>query len=205
MVGSMNGERTLSGAMCDNGRRAPRELKNRMSTISKDEAILALCRLGEVARLAGANVELLLLGGGAMVLSFNARQSTKDLDVVILAPDDRARVYEWAKQIAFELSWPDDWLNDAVKGFVVSGSDCKEVLSSPGIRVWVPAVEQLLAMKLCAWRDDVDIGDARRLLRELTGSNEDIWRRVEPLLLPGRELKARYAFADLWESTHGDT
>ncbi|HZL35047.1 MAG TPA: hypothetical protein VFC78_07040 [Tepidisphaeraceae bacterium] len=176
-----------------------------MSTISKDEAILALCRLGEVARLAGANVELLLLGGGAMVLSFNARQSTKDLDVVILAPDDRARVYEWAKQIAFELSWPDDWLNDAVKGFVVSGSDCKEVLSSPGIRVWVPAVEQLLAMKLCAWRDDVDIGDARRLLRELTGSNEDIWRRVEPLLLPGRELKARYAFADLWESTHGDT
>lgn len=66
-----------------------------------------------------------------------------------------------------------------------------------------PSFAQLLAMKLCAWRDELDIGDARRLLRELTGSKEEIWENVAQFLTPGRELKARYAFDDLWEGMHG--
>jgi hypothetical protein len=66
-----------------------------------------------------------------------------------------------------------------------------------------PSFEQLLAMKLCAWRDDIDIADARRLLGAVNGSRDDIWHRVEAFLQPGRELKARYAFDDLWEETHG--
>lgn len=58
-------------------------------------------------------------------------------------------------------------------------------------------------MKLCAWRDDVDIADARRLLQELTGAYDEGWRKVEPCLQPGRELKAKYAFDDLWEESRG--
>jgi len=69
-------------------------------------------------------------------------------------------------------------------------------------------VAQLLAMKLCAWRDDLDIQDAERLLQELIKSEkcdiDVIWRRVEPHLSPGRELKARYALLDLWESLYDD-
>jgi hypothetical protein len=71
---------------------------------------------------------------------------------------------------------------------------------SEGIRVFRPAYEQLLAMKLCAWRDDIDIADARRLLLELPGDRERVWLLVEPFLQQGRELKARYAFDDLWEA-----
>jgi hypothetical protein len=74
----------------------------------------------------------------------------------------------------------------------------------PGIAVHVPSVEQLLAMKLCAWRDDVDIADAKRLLPELTGAHDEVWKRVEAHLFPGRELIAKYAFEDLWETTHGN-
>ena len=61
-------------------------------------------------------------------------------------------------------------------------------------------------MKLSAWRDDVDIADARRLLADLLqiGKRADVWQRIVPYLLPGRELKAQYAFEDLWESIHGD-
>jgi len=73
-----------------------------------------------------------------------------------------------------------------------------------GIQVRRPATAQLLAMKLSAWRDDIDIADARRLLQEMSGSREDIWQAVEPYLVPGDELKAQYAFADLWETYHGD-
>ncbi len=61
-------------------------------------------------------------------------------------------------------------------------------------------------MKLCAWRDDVDIADASRLLADLApvGNRAEVWQRVVPYLLPGRELKAHYAFEDVWESVYGD-
>jgi hypothetical protein len=58
-------------------------------------------------------------------------------------------------------------------------------------------------MKLSAWRDDVDIGDARVLLQKFAGERTQIWSLIEPFLVPGRELKARYAFDDLWESERG--
>jgi hypothetical protein len=59
-------------------------------------------------------------------------------------------------------------------------------------------------MKLSAWRDDVDIEDARRLLLEMKGDQEKIWQSVEPFLIPGQQLKARYAFLDLWETLDDD-
>jgi hypothetical protein len=77
------------------------------------------------------------------------------------------------------------------------------VLSVPGIEVRSPSTAQLLAMKLSAWRDDVDITDASRLLEEMRGSRDEIWLEVEPYLIPGSELKARYAYADLWEARRG--
>ena len=46
-------------------------------------------------------------------------------------------------------------------------------------------------MKLSAWRDDVDIEDARQLLLEMEGDQADIWETVMPYLVPGHELKAQ--------------
>lgn len=40
-------------------------------------------------------------------------------------------------------------------------------------------------------------------LPEVPGRREDVWSAIEPFLVPGRELKARYAFEDLWEAVHG--
>ncbi len=115
-------------------------------------------------------------------------------------------VRQAAKQVAAELGWSEDWLNDAAKGYLVGLSEGPLVYESRGVRVWQPAPEQLLTMKLSAWRDEVDIDDARRLLQELHpgGERDATWKRVEPYLVPGRELKAQYAFLDLWESIYGD-
>ncbi len=71
--------------------------------------------------------------------------------------------------------------------------------------VKAPAIEQILAMKLCAWRQDADIEDADCLLRQMTRCNLDrqqIWQLIEPYLIPGKELKAKYAFDDLWGLQH---
>lgn len=82
------------------------------------------------------------------------------------------------------------------------------IYSAPGIVVHSPALAQLLAMKLSAWRDDVDIQDAGRLLREMisdSSENQDaFWALIEPYVMPSQALKARYAFLDLWESIYGD-
>ncbi len=138
-----------------------------------------------------------------MVLAYNARLATHDVDVFILSPKEARIARTLAQQVAQELKWPDDWLNDGAKGFLVGISKGPVIFSAPGIVVKRPEVAQLLAMKLSAWRDDVDIDDARRLLQELQGSQSEIWQRVEPFLVPGQQLKAQYAFLDLWETIYG--
>jgi hypothetical protein len=42
------------------------------------------------------------------------------------------------------------------------------------------------------------------MLQEMAGNQAEIWEAVEPFLVPGDELKAQYAFADLWETLYGD-
>ena len=171
----------------------------RMATINRQDILAALMRLGELAAAREEQLDLLLLGGGVMVVVFGTRNATRDLDVVILSPADRGHVRELAATVADEKHWPSDWLNDAAKGFLIGPADGPIIFQSPGIVVRRPSIEQLLAMKLCAWRDDVDIADARRLLQELSGSQQEIWERVKAFLQPGKELKATYAFDDLCE------
>ena len=138
-------------------------------------------------------------------MAYEARLSTRDVDVFIRSPREARIVRELARQVASERDWNEDWLNDAAKGYLVGVSEGVLLFSAPGIEARAPALEQLLAMKLSAWRDDVDIADARRLLEELAGGREqnDIWQMVEPYLVPGDELTAQYAFLDLWESLYG--
>ena len=177
-----------------------------MALLTRQDIINALERLGQLAAADGCTLHLLVVGGAAMVLGYNARQSTHDIDAVFLPPPEARVIRAWAAAIAQEYNWSDDWLNDAAKGFLIGTSYGPLLLQAPGIEVRQPAVEQLLAMKLCAWRDDVDIADASRLLTalEVEANREAVWRRIEPFLLPGRELKAQYAFEDIWESVHGD-
>ena len=140
-----------------------------------------------------------------MVLRFDARQSTRDVDAVILLPREAMLIREMARQVAEEQDWPEDWLNDGAKAYLVGISDGPLVFQAPGIEARAPSMEQLLAMKLSAWRDDVDISDARRLLQEVAGGRkrDDVWKNLEPYLVKGDELTAQYAFLDLWESLYG--
>lgn len=165
----------------------------------------ALERLGQLAQEKDLRVELLIIGGAAMALAYQTRLSTRDVDAIALAPDT-ATVRQLADVVATERGWETDWLNDGAKGYLVGVSDGPIIFQAAGIVARRPAVTQLLALKLSAWRDEVDIGDARRLLQELdlNQTPEQIWEHIKPYLVPGRELKARYALGDLWEAVHGD-
>lgn len=177
-----------------------------MALLSRQEIIAALERLGQLALAEGSTLQLVVVGGAAMVLGYNARQATHDVDALFLAPPEAHVVRRWAGIVASENNWPEDWLNDGAKGYLVGFSAGPILITAPGIEVRQPAAAQLLAMKLCAWRDDVDIADAARLLADVVtwGDRQQVWQLLEQHLLPGRELKARYAFDDLWESMYGE-
>jgi len=175
-----------------------------MATLSKHELDMGRRRLGELAVTKGVEIDLVIIGGAAMVLGFEARKATKDVDVVIRAPA-AAIVRQLAAELAEELGWSADWLNDAAKGFVGQPSAGPILLQAPGIVARTVSVHHLLALKLAAWRDDVDIDDARLLLRNCPpeGSRDALWNRIEVFVPRGREQTAWYAFLDLWEEIHG--
>jgi len=179
-----------------------------MATLTRDDITAALARLGQLAEERGQTLELILVGGAAMVLAYQARLSTRDVDIVIMAPRGaESQVRQLAKQIAAERDWPEDWLNDAAKGYMVGLSLGEVLIAVPGLKAYAPSVAQLLAMKLSAWRDDLDIADARCLLQVLVADGQDremLWKSVEPYLVRGDELTAQYAFQDLWEALYGN-
>ena len=156
----------------------------------------------ELERL-GASCELAIVGGAAVVLLYGARDATKDIDAVVLSANSSDGVREAITRSAQRLGLPDDWLNDAAKGYVHGLTLGERVFEANSLVVNALAPQQLLAMKLCAWRDDLDIEDARLLMSKLVGGRDEVWHSVEHHLLPGRETKAYFAFCDLWESERG--
>ncbi|MBK9008114.1 MAG: nucleotidyltransferase [Anaerolineae bacterium] len=176
-----------------------------MGIFTRSEIEEGLKRLGELAQARGIHIQLTLVGGAVMVLQFDARSSTRDIDAVILEPREARLVRELAKSVAEEFDWTEDWLNDGAKGYLVGISNGPIVFQAPGIEARTPSLEQLLAMKLSAWRDDIDVSDARRLLQEVGKGRkkDDVWQSVEPFLVKGDELTAQYAFWDLWENLYG--
>ena len=110
------------------------------------------------------------------------------------------------KRVADELDLPSDWLNDGAKGYVTGESEGPILHRSAGIVVRTLAFAHLLALKLMAWRDDVDFTDALRILQALKeqpgtdcSSPEKLSELVEPYFIPSRRMEASYALGELWE------
>lgn len=163
-------------------------------------ALLALA--GELAA-QSTRCEIVVVGGAALVLLYGAREATKDVDVLIVDQANTPTIRSAVRRVATALELPEDWLNDAAKGYVHGLALGDVLIDEPSLLVRALAPHHLLAMKLSAWRDDVDIEDATLLLAQLRGQRETVWESIEPYLIPGRETEAYFAFCDLWEAEHG--
>jgi hypothetical protein len=119
--------------------------------LSRDKVLVALQRVSELLAAKDVVGEIDIVGGAAMMLAFQARQSTKDVDAVF-APVREVR--EAAAQVARELDLAPDWLNDAAKAFLSPHGPFTEVYTPqfPNLRVLMPTPQYLLAMKVMASR-----------------------------------------------------
>lgn len=119
---------------------------------------------GRLAR-RGVVGEIHVFGGAAMVLAFDARTATRDVDA-LFEPD--GPVLEAAREVAEELGLPRSWLNNQASSYV-SGRAGRgtPVYDHPHLRVMTTPAEHLLAMKVRAARAARDTEDIRLLLQTL--------------------------------------
>lgn len=143
--------------------------------LTKEQILAALARLNELLHEKGVIGEVCIFGGAAMVLAFDARESTRDVDGIFVPKQD---VIDSARQVAGEFGFEPDWLNDGVKGFISDDAeytaDGMPVFSN--LRIMRPTTEYLLAMKCLASRaadasTDGDRADIITLLK-LSGITE---------------------------------
>ncbi|MGJ8652594.1 MAG: hypothetical protein ACSHX8_04930 [Opitutaceae bacterium] len=121
-----------------------------MKTIGKEQILSALRRLGQLAQEEHIELELSIYGGCAMMLAFDRRMVTRDVDA-IFHPSNSVRPL--IAQVAEEMQLPEEWLNDDVRQFLAPEGAMRELpLDLPGIKVTTPTASYLLAMKALAGR-----------------------------------------------------
>jgi hypothetical protein len=163
------------GRFCDP--RLPRHLRDvlfrtmPLRRMTRDEIEAALVRLSELAATEGVRLEMTLYGGALMLLAYDARDSTKDVDAIVHPAEVARRL---VARVAEERGLPEDWLNDDVKCFVSTREAKNELVIAnvlpDGLHVTRPTAKYLLAMKVMACRMPLpgyagDLADIATLLR----------------------------------------
>jgi hypothetical protein len=166
--------------------------------VEKEEIRQCLEELNDELRAMNVKGEVCLYGGAVMCLVFDARPSTKDVDAVF-KPTREMR--EAAARVADAHGLPDDWLNDAVKGFVVPHPQ-RVLFDFSNLKVFVPDPDYLLAMKTLAARvDTTDAADVKLLIGVL-GLQEpkEVFAILEKYY-PHRQIKpaTQYFIEELFE------
>jgi hypothetical protein len=145
--------------------------------------------------------EIHVFGGAAMVLAFDARPATRDVDA-LFAPD--GPMLDAAAEVADELGLPRSWLNNQASTYV-SGRAGRgtPVYDHANLRVMVTPPEHLLAMKIRAARAVRDTDDLRLLLATLEIGTVDQAVEIVDRYFPDESLgvRSRQLLEDLLEDT----
>jgi len=132
--------------------------------MTADEITKYLSELNDELRSANIKGEITIYDGAVMCLVYDARPATKDVDA-IFKPSSEIRVL--IKRIAERNGLPPDWLNDGLKGYLVSHPR-RILFDLSNLKVFVPEPDYMLAMKAMSARADTyDQTDVRILINVL--------------------------------------
>lgn len=170
-------------------------------TMDRNQITFFLEKLSEALGEKGVQGEIVVYGGAAMVLALKARVSTKDVDA-IFAPKEI--IYQVSREIEKLYGAPENWLNDAVKGFISSKEEHEPFGDLPNLKIYTATPEYLLAMKclsLRLGRGDTDLDDILFLIKHLgIQSSNDLLNLVEKYYPRNRiSPKTQFAIEELFE------
>lgn len=141
---------------------------------------------------AGVRGEIGICGGAVMCLVFKARESTKDVDAIFLPTEE---IRHASKIVADKLGVPEDWLNDAAKGYFLSRPPVHDVVELSNLRVWAPQADYMLAMKCVSARfDSHDLDDTKFLLAHLGIRSIEEASRIIEQYYPRKVIPAKTQF-----------
>ncbi|MBL8669749.1 MAG: hypothetical protein JNK11_03780 [Alphaproteobacteria bacterium] len=134
------------------------------TTIDRETLLQALDRLGAILRRQKQVGEIADCGGSAILLQFDWREGTRDVDVVVR--EGHGPVHEAARAVEADLALPAGWLSEAVAGYLSRSGDARGLselgqfprdAGPPALRVLVARPEYLFAMKALAARIETSV------------------------------------------------
>gem|GEM_PF-1379281 len=145
------------------------ESQKRAGAMDKQKLDRAFARLGQLLRERRVAGEIAVFGGAAIVLGFEFRTATEDVDAMIT--QGHGQVVKAQEEVGLELGLPPNWLNEQGTSYLSKHKDFEMFKTYPsegqfGLRVLTATPQYLLAMKLLAFRSD-DIQDIVLLARGL--------------------------------------
>jgi len=127
-----------------------------------------------------------------MVLAYNARRATVDVDAAFLPA---AEVRDAARRVAEDLGLEPDWLNDGAKSFMPGNDpDQFSVFEGNNLSMAAASPRYLLAMKLLAARVDRDQDDIRALYELCGFSTAEDGLRLLEVTYPNHVIAPRAQF-----------
>jgi len=145
--------------------------------MNKLELEKGLTRLGELLRERRVAGEIAVFGGAAIILGFDFREATQDIDALITR--GHGQVVKAQEEVGKELGLPPNWLNEQGTSYLSMQSDFSMFRTYPsegqfGLRVLTAAPQYLLAMKLLSFRSHGhDIQDIVELARRIGCTSEE--------------------------------
>jgi hypothetical protein len=120
---------------------------------------------------------VVLVGGAAMILHFGAQRATRDVDVLVLR-GDLGGLRQAVRAIASQHDLPEDWMNEAAKGFAdILPPDFERRLVRldlplQHLRLSVLGRPEQAAMKIVALREQ-DLEDLELLLPLMSEADKE--------------------------------
>lgn len=138
------------------------------------EVLQAFTMLAAKLQRHGTAGQIHVIGGAAMLLTFDARTITRDIDA-LFTPDGPMRAA--IAEIAAEKGWPSTWLNNQACMYMArQPGRGATVFDHPYLQVMTTPAEHLLAMKVLAARSIRDREDVELLLGRLKITTpETVW------------------------------
>ena len=162
------------------------------AAMDKSELERALTRLGQLLRERRVTGEGAVFGGAAIVLGFDFRNATQDVDAMITQGHGQVVIAQ--QEVGAELGLPPNWLNEQGTSYLSQHDDFELFKTYPsegqfGLRVLTATPQYLLAMKLLSFRSyGHDIEDIVQLARRLGCTTSDSLLEIAKQYYPDEQV-----------------